>query len=214
MANAFLTRLRAAVREKNCSQSDIARAVGTSNGTVSHWFSGRSQPGGVLLPALAEYLGVRAQWLASGVGPKHLSSTESDAPKKLEAGEVERQTMMQNVTWPMVMATRQKHLDALSLDLAKLFEVDRTDFSVEETTLIGRAMVEAKLELQEWLNMYRALPANERREAFEFMRAKAAPYLDVSRETLKPMAELIDASGKETNGVIRKAKAKDKRSSS
>lgn len=52
---------------KNMNQSELARALGVSPQAVQSWESGKSQPRGPRLQALAKLLGVSLEYLMSGV---------------------------------------------------------------------------------------------------------------------------------------------------
>jgi transcriptional regulator with XRE-family HTH domain len=70
MGTRFSERVNAALSARQWRPADLARAVGASRAAVSHWTSGRSEPSGELLTAIADALGVTATWLARGVGPQ------------------------------------------------------------------------------------------------------------------------------------------------
>lgn len=66
MGESFAQRIQFAAAAIQARPADIARAVGVSRGAVSHWYSGRSEPDGRQLVAVARFLRCDATWLAEG----------------------------------------------------------------------------------------------------------------------------------------------------
>lgn len=64
----FSDRLRSRMAALAISPSDLAKAVGVSKGTVSHWTSGTNGANGKRLIKLAEVLGCDPVWLSTGRG--------------------------------------------------------------------------------------------------------------------------------------------------
>ncbi len=74
-------RLQKALEERpDVSKADLARACGIKQPSVSDWFNGKTKrlTGSNLLEA-ARKLGVRPEWLATGLGPMHESDTNLPA---------------------------------------------------------------------------------------------------------------------------------------
>lgn len=72
-------RIRAAMAAKGISQAELARAVGVKPPSIHGWLNGKAKflrGENLLLAATA--LGVRQEWLATGVGP--MTSGNQDAP--------------------------------------------------------------------------------------------------------------------------------------
>jgi transcriptional regulator with XRE-family HTH domain len=89
MGKAFAARLHEAAAEANDGKgvipAAIARELKVTRATVSHWFSGRSDPNGASLSALADLLRVRWQWLARGQLPKRPSEPGRSAQGAAES---------------------------------------------------------------------------------------------------------------------------------
>jgi transcriptional regulator with XRE-family HTH domain len=59
-------------------QVDLSLRCGVSRPTITHWKSGRTKSASpAQLFAIADYFGVNARWLATGVGPKWLEAATS-----------------------------------------------------------------------------------------------------------------------------------------
>jgi transcriptional regulator with XRE-family HTH domain len=70
----FHSRLQEALIEIGISQSQLARQIGISRGTVSLWLSGSTQlPESQNLTRAAMILGITPHWLATGTGPKKIA---------------------------------------------------------------------------------------------------------------------------------------------
>jgi transcriptional regulator with XRE-family HTH domain len=75
MSTLFKDRLLEAIREKGCSQAELARATGQSRANISHWVNGRSsKPTAAKVTRVAEFLGLSALWLSEEKGPKRPGS--------------------------------------------------------------------------------------------------------------------------------------------
>lgn len=59
----LLLRIEVAMRRKGWRQADLARALGVSDGAVSHWLRSRFEPDKTRLLALSKALGVSVEWL-------------------------------------------------------------------------------------------------------------------------------------------------------
>ncbi|MCK6158048.1 peptidase [Moraxella osloensis] len=65
----FQSRLVYAMSQKKAKQVDVVENVKASKGTVSNWYSGKTEPDTpALYMQLAAYLGVNLEWLMSGKG--------------------------------------------------------------------------------------------------------------------------------------------------
>lgn len=49
--------------ERNLTQSEVAKAIGTSQRNIGRWENGENEPAAVYVKALAEFFGVRADYL-------------------------------------------------------------------------------------------------------------------------------------------------------
>ena len=70
----LLLRIEVAMRRKEMRPTDLAAALGISDGAVSHWFNDRYEPGKERLPELARVLSVSIDWLMG----KRLSAQDRD----------------------------------------------------------------------------------------------------------------------------------------
>ena len=68
-------RIKMARLEKGWSQAELARRMFITQSSVAEWESGRKAPHTKNLARLAMLLGVSVEWLATGRGEKHLSTT-------------------------------------------------------------------------------------------------------------------------------------------
>lgn len=66
----FGARVRAALDSKRMTQSDLARAINASVPTVNGWTKLSAPPDSDACERIASVLGVRAEWLRTGVGGK------------------------------------------------------------------------------------------------------------------------------------------------
>lgn len=66
----FSERLKIAMREAKCTQSTLAKAVGMAQSSVWKLTSGAAKSSTKSVD-IARFLGVRPEWLASGIGPMH-----------------------------------------------------------------------------------------------------------------------------------------------
>jgi transcriptional regulator with XRE-family HTH domain len=73
-------RLQHALDKRKKTAADLARAVPTTDSTVSQWLSGeiKSMRGGNLI-AVCTFLNIEAQWLAAGKGPSGLEEEHHGA---------------------------------------------------------------------------------------------------------------------------------------
>jgi transcriptional regulator with XRE-family HTH domain len=69
-------RIREAREEKGMSRADLVRATGVPYPTLAGLENG-DQSSSTQLPAIAEALGVRSQWLASGKGLRNAASVQA-----------------------------------------------------------------------------------------------------------------------------------------
>lgn len=78
MSTEFGRRLREARKERGLTQGQLARTLGMSQGTLSELE--REAYSSTRGADLARELGVRAEWLLSGTGPKHEAGTAAAPP--------------------------------------------------------------------------------------------------------------------------------------
>jgi transcriptional regulator with XRE-family HTH domain len=136
----FAAALREALRQKGCTQSELARAVKVAKGTVSRWVKGEDQPHGRYLHAMAAFLD--APHLALGeegqtkidrrvveiltriaerllVGQGIMNATEREAARG-DPTEEERQVLM--TAAPLI---RKELMEAAAGDWEALTEAER-----------------------------------------------------------------------------------------
>jgi transcriptional regulator with XRE-family HTH domain len=73
--------------DKNISQVDIVGRTGTNKSTVSLWFNGHVKPNQKSIRMLADFIGCRYEWLATGDGspfPPQKDGEDYVMPLKLE----------------------------------------------------------------------------------------------------------------------------------
>jgi len=76
-------------------QVDLARACGVSGPTVNDWLSGKTQTiKGPYLLACARYLGVSADWLATGKGPMRSLSESAIAAPQTDSFDLSREEQL------------------------------------------------------------------------------------------------------------------------
>ena len=68
-------RIKKARLEKGWSQAELARRMFITQSSVAEWESGRKAPHTKNLARLAMLLGISVEWLATGRGEKHPSSS-------------------------------------------------------------------------------------------------------------------------------------------
>lgn len=66
----FARRVQQALSASNLGQNELARQLGVSQSTVSDWMRKGARPHSDVLSRLPAILGVSADWLLSGRGPK------------------------------------------------------------------------------------------------------------------------------------------------
>lgn len=83
----FKDRLAEAVADKKLTTSEARAALaklGMTRSNLTHWFGGRAtNPSAALLASAAEFLGVNAVWLASGIGEKRPTKGNKKMSAKL-----------------------------------------------------------------------------------------------------------------------------------
>ena len=106
MENTLSERLKKAMAgPPKAKGTDLARAAGVATASVSDWKTGKSKSmDGPHLIAVAEFLGVRAKWLAEGVGP--MKPDNYTIPRAEE---------------PSVVAMPKRKQDKLTEELLSLF---------------------------------------------------------------------------------------------
>lgn len=67
---AFADRLREVMKEKGLLQKDLAEMADTSDQSVSNWIHGTAKPYPKTLIPLCSRIGINAQWLLTGEGPR------------------------------------------------------------------------------------------------------------------------------------------------
>ncbi|WP_148203552.1 XRE family transcriptional regulator [Sodalis glossinidius] len=72
----FSERLKTAMREANCTQSTLAKAVGMAQSSVWKLTSGAAKSSTKVVE-IARFLRVRPEWLASGIGEMHNSDVSN-----------------------------------------------------------------------------------------------------------------------------------------
>ncbi len=65
----FPDRLREAITYAGVGRPEFAQVIGVTQSAVGHWLSARRSPDIDMLAKIAQFLGVRAAWLAFGDGP-------------------------------------------------------------------------------------------------------------------------------------------------
>ncbi|MBZ0271218.1 hypothetical protein K8I61_04230 [bacterium] len=63
----------------------MARAIGVSEGAVRGWLRGDHEPGAPAVEAIRRAAGYRADWLLSGVGPRHERAAEGAGEMRIVA---------------------------------------------------------------------------------------------------------------------------------
>jgi transcriptional regulator with XRE-family HTH domain len=67
----YSARLRAALLARRMSNAELAAATDSSHAAVANWLTHGSVPYRPMLNRVCAVLGIRAEWLVDGVGPKH-----------------------------------------------------------------------------------------------------------------------------------------------
>lgn len=67
----LLGRIREAMRAKGLSEADLARGLGAHRSVPNQWFTRGNRPSLRYLKQLPRELGVSAEWLLTGSGPRH-----------------------------------------------------------------------------------------------------------------------------------------------
>lgn len=96
------SRLRTALAGAGITQNDFAAAVGTTQAAVSQWLSGKKTPSRENVRAAAEALGVTAEWLEFGIGPRRAQAPVAEggsAPSETPAA-------ITQIAYPAYMANR------------------------------------------------------------------------------------------------------------
>lgn len=82
-------RLSFSIKQSGRQQQDLAKKLGVSAGTISHWVAGRHSPDFNQLVQSAEYLGASPAWLAFGVSEESSSAAsildQLTAPQRAQA---------------------------------------------------------------------------------------------------------------------------------
>lgn len=138
--NTFAERLRGARLEAGLSQAALATKAGVSQGTIGNIESGARQRPRELL-AIAAACGVRAEWLETGVGPKHPtavplvgSARASAAPSDLGVAHEARldEFTVVGMTWDDVKT---------ATELPPRFTVDMPDDALVPSVMRGAGLV-------------------------------------------------------------------------
>lgn len=69
-------RIQQKASENQLNQSDIARLLKLTRGSVNQWFNGSTKPGGENLVKLAKILRTSPEWLANGIGKSEVEVSE------------------------------------------------------------------------------------------------------------------------------------------
>lgn len=153
MSAGFAGRVKEAAAEaragEGVTQAEIAREIKVERATVSHWFSGRSEPTGGHLSALADFLGVRWQWL-----------TEGKVPKRGGNGYV-------TTNYDAALEPLVKLMAQLPDDARKMLEQQARGYLALHGKLgddVGAATMDIRKQAQEIITAWMALPENERED--------------------------------------------------
>ncbi len=79
----FIDRLESKLKEKNCTQSELANQIGIRRPTISEWKKNGSIPSGDVCLRIADYLNVSVRWLISGQEEKQLSNQDKELLAKI-----------------------------------------------------------------------------------------------------------------------------------
>lgn len=138
-AGTFISRLEPLLSERGWTKTELARQVGVTHPAVLKWWKGQV-PKAETLMRLASILGVRPDWLASGLGPdKDFTKAVQEASRKAEemAGEVDTK----QVIFDLEMERRRTtELEAQNAELRKQLEKLQSN--------IEKALAEAGATLQ------------------------------------------------------------------
>jgi transcriptional regulator with XRE-family HTH domain len=92
--NSFERRLEEARRAANLAKQDLAEACRVALSTVTRWYAG-AMPHGSTLKTLSDILGVNAQWLRDGTGPRLLDADQKALADSRLAGNTGTRVMEQ-----------------------------------------------------------------------------------------------------------------------
>lgn len=99
----FHRRLREAFEAAGISQAELARRTNTTPPSVSDWFRRGAMPSGDAMLRLPEALGVSADWLLYGTGPRE-RTTQDDADP-FQAGAALAVKKMMAAIWEILETT-------------------------------------------------------------------------------------------------------------
>ena len=137
----FCGRLMQLMKEKNCTQSDLAAAVGVRRQTISLYCKGESKPDFVQIAAIASYFGVTSDYLIGLEDTWKRENTDigarlgfsDEAIEKMESGADYSQLLNQLICAPAFESLVQ-YFNALSfMEMSKTAFADRMESESRES---------------------------------------------------------------------------------
>lgn len=141
----FAGRLRHARERMGLSQQELARLVGTTQGTYHPWESGRKskriEPDQVTTIKLADILGVSLEWLIRGTGPRDCIALDNGAARVLGQYRLAQELGIQD----RFVSTGELMVKEASRSYGKTAGKDRTTAGLKELSKkLGQDMAQAE----------------------------------------------------------------------
>lgn len=150
--DSFQARLDAVMREKQISQSDLARLVGTRQSTVQGWLGG-SMPRARTLTEIANAINVSEVWLETGKGPVECRTARVEEPVAHYKTNSPAPTMLEK--------------DAYQNLVARLVDFASSDLLAETLTRISSEIPQGNAAAIREVEIFLSMVKDRRPEIFE-----------------------------------------------